>query len=1762
MPNVWNIKVDDNKFRQNNSNKMTRMDTAAPIFPNHGPREEDVVQSTSGSCYMLSVLRAMTAKNPDQIRQLFTDNSDGTVTVHFYETMQDGSKRPFDVVIDKSLPPQDNHSAPWVRLMEKAFVASGLMKKTVQNGITGYDANSIPDPAHPFMESLNWYDSNAFYNALIPENQRNRSDFNAEMFGSIPDAERAFVEMLRTAEQAGGIITISSPNHEMQYKRLETVNGTPQIVYFDQFSARGDQTVTVHDLFRNDTNFDAVRAVYNDGAGPVYFNISPVSVTREIERKERPLTEAQYLDQVYTFYNRELLKTVENHNLEQEGFAVGGEKLNHVLSYPRGKMDEALRPLMKQGVTAVSMETALFSDNEGDAEYRALLMNELKKFADANYSPDSQDIALNDLHYVVHQQDQPAAEENNEPPVNDQPLTKEIMREAVYAYYEAAIREAGEAAGLSQQQIQNASEYPKGKMNDLIDTITGLPATIMGMTRLLEEDTPERRRLMDQMLSLLKDFSRAEAERENAPEEAAVIGGLFQDVPENEQQAEEHADDQAEASKDEMVDCFNQIAGEVIHEEGLKAGLTEQEASYAMNYPRIFMTPESWAVNDLTATKGELREFLAGQTDDAKQMRVAVSDLVLRNVYRQAREGNPPEEFGIVTRALDGYLRENNVRLAPPLTDGDLRKMVYAFYAREIRRGAEASGLAEEEIERAAEYPAGKMNEQLNQLKLKGVSVEKLNQYLYGHTKEDQVQRDLMLKDLQQFVSAELRKRPVSEEARLFEKISILTEEERYAQADDSYNIEHHFEDLPFMREGMTDFAHGAAELLPSMQIFNSFEQAFRASKEADGIVFEDIAYHRETCIFSMYRNALNKASMQGGALSYPDGRTLDHLISLSTKAENEFGRYFDASADRSTLTGNALMYAKMAEVLRHDRQILRQMKKSWNKDHAAYSLEYRIVSAKAEISKEYAKTHPELSRQLPVREADPDYTSVENMFSFQKEQLAKQEANTWRRMNTIAAELDRFNPEGLPETKEFAELKKRIFTMTANRPKNYEEFYKAVHAIGKLADKCMKNMNAADQSEAVKLQRRILSVISRTASANERSMQNTIRAMRGKAYDQLREKMLKEERFASEKHLDVNQAEEERNRLEDELQQNGFDAEKFARFHVLDSLLSAGADAQIMRMTESELDLRSRECLHGSAMNMMTSALSSSKYTCEQLNDFYQTCVYHSRDIKTSGSAIPEILEQQMQTLKDQNAALPHSTGDADFDNALRNLKTDIIEKMIEEKKTERADHMKRIMAYNEADQTPVNAFARICAEFNKYTDSLSVRSDLDLKTAPAVFSICKLMHDGYSLKEIMMPGSLAKQKEAAVKESLEMLGMKKKNGAAELVFDHDKAADYAVYGMKKLRKQLVTLESNHDIGQPDFPDTPEGQETYFASAVLSGIIAECRKSELLKAAAEEKLNELTREKIEAHAQIVSDYLNAPDRISKILSPSYEKVIAKKDLISALTMGVSRRMLYIDQMHDHVLKAPSVENKQISERTVLFTNEMMTERWQANADVNRLADALYRNRDDYVLLYPYIADGSIGELFEAGDVNFEDRTFNVTHVPSISECRNWAKQKKISAYSEASASLKAVQKEAKKSGSTYASSYMSSSVKAMKKLCSSYAPPDVPVNGISRQEISSLMNTVLKGTYMADQAEAGISEKEALASFAQIEKTGSMKFAINFAGKSSLASFMKKEAQTVLLQNAERELEEAKHPEAVPEAVQNINQQAEHAAFEEAALA
>ena len=134
-----------------------------PLFPDdHNITEEDVKQAKLGDCYFQAALASIAREYPNYIKEMMTDNEDGTVSVRLYHVNKENQNRPplFTAryfKVKKSTPSnyvnQYNRGALWVHMVQKAYVVSGFSGKTkipdnksyedIENGLSDHSFEMI-----------------------------------------------------------------------------------------------------------------------------------------------------------------------------------------------------------------------------------------------------------------------------------------------------------------------------------------------------------------------------------------------------------------------------------------------------------------------------------------------------------------------------------------------------------------------------------------------------------------------------------------------------------------------------------------------------------------------------------------------------------------------------------------------------------------------------------------------------------------------------------------------------------------------------------------------------------------------------------------------------------------------------------------------------------------------------------------------------------------------------------------------------------------------------------------------------------------------------------------------------------------------------------------------------------------------------------------------------------------------------------------------------------------------------------------------------------------------------------------------------------------------------------------------------------------------------------------------------------------------------------------------------------------------------------
>jgi hypothetical protein len=126
---------------------------------------DDLTQGEAGDCYFLSSAVAVAHDNPAALKQLFTENPDGTTTVHFFEKQKRGPARRVDITVDMDFPvgkdgveyaQARDASQLWPEVLEKAYakwkggyenIGEGGEPKDALMALTGKASTYTPEIA-------------------------------------------------------------------------------------------------------------------------------------------------------------------------------------------------------------------------------------------------------------------------------------------------------------------------------------------------------------------------------------------------------------------------------------------------------------------------------------------------------------------------------------------------------------------------------------------------------------------------------------------------------------------------------------------------------------------------------------------------------------------------------------------------------------------------------------------------------------------------------------------------------------------------------------------------------------------------------------------------------------------------------------------------------------------------------------------------------------------------------------------------------------------------------------------------------------------------------------------------------------------------------------------------------------------------------------------------------------------------------------------------------------------------------------------------------------------------------------------------------------------------------------------------------------------------------------------------------------------------------------------------------------------------------
>ena len=200
-----------------------------PLFP-HDPSPMDVSQGRLGDCYLLASLASLAANHPEKIREMMTDNGDGTVTVRFFKKEIDKYSgeltcyRPILVTVDKTVPEQGGaQDALWVSVIERAFAAADLHTgHNVTQGVQRLDAAAWDTYSHLKMlntgrmtdaevleDEIRSRNARELYPYLFDSDGKLRTDLDHKDYSHIASGSpHIFLEQVLGPEGEGEVISV------------------------------------------------------------------------------------------------------------------------------------------------------------------------------------------------------------------------------------------------------------------------------------------------------------------------------------------------------------------------------------------------------------------------------------------------------------------------------------------------------------------------------------------------------------------------------------------------------------------------------------------------------------------------------------------------------------------------------------------------------------------------------------------------------------------------------------------------------------------------------------------------------------------------------------------------------------------------------------------------------------------------------------------------------------------------------------------------------------------------------------------------------------------------------------------------------------------------------------------------------------------------------------------------------------------------------------------------------------------------------------------------------------------------------------------------------------------------------------------------------------------------------------------------------------------------------------------------------------------
>lgn len=298
---------DANAFLQKNLKPVGKKG----LFAGKRLDETDVRQYRDGHCFLLGPLRAMVRKHPERVRNLMSENPDGTVTFHFYRKKEEGpnkfTKVPYHVVVDKTAIGDNPYAAAWVQLMEKAFVFSGAgVGLFGLNDSTYYCAQQVTDYCTKaklseqyadqlYISSLTGGDPETLFDAITSELPQGSKDFSTEELYALNnenDIRNYLDEKLKQiADKPESMLYATGGGHTWVITDLKNDNGQWTFHQYDQQDSGEKQTVSLEDLLSEKGAIQTIGIAEFDENDQVSLKKINISWIKNAIHRCKPLTD-------------------------------------------------------------------------------------------------------------------------------------------------------------------------------------------------------------------------------------------------------------------------------------------------------------------------------------------------------------------------------------------------------------------------------------------------------------------------------------------------------------------------------------------------------------------------------------------------------------------------------------------------------------------------------------------------------------------------------------------------------------------------------------------------------------------------------------------------------------------------------------------------------------------------------------------------------------------------------------------------------------------------------------------------------------------------------------------------------------------------------------------------------------------------------------------------------------------------------------------------------------------------------------------------------------------------------------------------------------------------------------------------------------------------------------------------------------------------------------------------------------------------------